>query len=140
MSTLSRGKPLLVPLVIAGLGAMTVASAQTTSSPFAKKAKKQAWETEAPSVPAPTSSPGTSPEASSPYSGAVDVEIYDAPASNPLQDSARRQINESAASPEAPLYNYQPRSESPYAAPKTIDGEGLAGAAPKAPISSSEPY
>ena len=40
------GKSLLVPLVISGLGVMTVASAQTVSSPFSKTTKKQAWETE----------------------------------------------------------------------------------------------
>jgi hypothetical protein len=102
MPVLFRGKSLIVPLVIAGLGAMTVASAQTASSPFAKKTKKQAWETETPPAPAPA--PVSTPPVSSPYSGAVGVEIYEAPvsnslpSSNPLQDSARRQIKDSAAS------------------------------------------
>jgi len=51
MSGPFRGKSLLVPLVISGLGIMTVASAQTSGSPFAKKTKKQAWEIEAPAPP-----------------------------------------------------------------------------------------
>jgi len=48
MSGFSSGKTFIVPTIILGLGAMTVASAQTASSPFAKKTKKQAWETAAP--------------------------------------------------------------------------------------------
>ncbi|MEP3889113.1 MAG: porin [Hellea sp.] len=145
MPVLIRGKSLIVPLVITGLGAMTVASAQTAGSPFAKKTKKQAWETETP-APAPT----PAPPVSSPYSGAVDVEIYGAPVSNPLpssnplppsnplQDSARRQMKDSAASSSS--YTYQPTSSSTYEESKTYGGDALAGAAPKASTTSSEPY
>lgn len=146
MPTLFRGKSLLVPLVITGLGAMTVASAQTTSSPFAKKAKTQAWETEAPKVPdaapMPTSVP-SSPQPS-PYSGAVDVEIYDAPASNPLQDSARRQIKDGSVftptASEVTTYDYQPAVKSSYSGSTTYGQDDLAGAAPKPSTASSEPY
>jgi len=45
MSGFIREKSYLVPWVILGLGAMTVASAQTSNSPFASKVKKKAWET-----------------------------------------------------------------------------------------------
>jgi len=134
-----RGKSLIVPLVITGLGAMTVASAQTVSSPFAKKAKKQAWETAAPAVPAAVTPPATV----SPFSGAVDVEIYDAPATSPLQDSARRQIKSQSA-PAATSNDYQPSAKSSYTGSNSDTGNALAGAAPKAApsqvISSSEPY
>ena len=104
MSAAFRGKSLIVPLVITGLGAMTVASAQDSiSSPFAKKAKKQAWETELPAPPSensfqnpqPITAPITAP-VTSPYAGPSTVEIYEAPASNPLQDSAKRQIQGTA--------------------------------------------
>ena len=134
MPQMFRGKSLLVPLVITGLGAMTVASAQTVSSPFAKKAKKQAWETEAPTVPAPVAAPATT----SPYSGAVDVEIFEPPATTPLQDSARRQIESKSAAP-ASSYDYQLPAKSSYSSSEGYGAEDLAGAAPKA-TSSSEPY
>lgn len=123
MSVSFRGKSLIVPLVITGLGAMTVASAQTTGSPFAKKTKKQAWEVEEP-VPAPASTPTPVPSVSAP-------QIYPPAAANPLQDSAKRQIQERAA-PAAPSYDYQPVSQSPFAPKSTYEGDNLAGAAPKA--------
>jgi len=99
-----KGKSLIMPLVIAGLGAMTVASAQdVVSSPFAKKTKKQAWETDdhIPAAPAPQapSTPVTSPYASPNRT----IGPYDAPVTNPLQESAQRQI-------ESTTYNYQPKS------------------------------
>ena len=103
MSGTFRGKSLLVPLVISGLGVMTVASAQTTSSPFAKKAKKQAWETAEdviPSVPAaPSVSVPSAPieaSTSSPFAGSSAVEIYESPPVNSIQESAKRQIEGAA--------------------------------------------
>ena len=53
MSIMLNGKTYLAPLVILSSGVMTVASAQTSGSPFANKAKKKAWETAAPSIPTP---------------------------------------------------------------------------------------
>ena len=135
MPHMFRGKSLLVPLVITGLGAITVASAQTVSSPFAKKAKKQAWETEdtlpsAPSVTVPTA-PSTS---SSPYAGSYsDVEIYDTPvSSNPLQESAQRQIESSS-------YNYQPESKPATYGTPSYGETDLAGGSPSV-TSDSAPY
>jgi len=147
MPHIFRGKTLLVPLVLTGLGAMTVASAQTAGSPFAKKAKKQAWETE---DVAPTT-PVAAPAAKSPYSGTTDVEIYDAPKRRtPLQDSAQRQL-ESKSGPssvsDAPSYSYQPEAKSAYGSASNYDEDKLAGETPKAAsktvpkaTASSEPY
>ncbi len=130
MSGTFRGKSLLVPLVISGLGVMTVASAQTESSPFAKKTKKQAWETEAPlppseDIPSISSAPIAAPTAS-PYLGSTDVEIYEAPPASPLQESAKRQIEGSA-------YDYTPKAKD---AVPSYSGDALAGGAP---VTSSEP-
>jgi len=127
MSRTVRGKSLIVPLVISGLGVMTVASAQTASSPFAKKTKKQAWETEdvAPSIPTPPSAPKAAPT-SSPYTGSSNVKIYEAPASNPLQESAQRQI-------EGATYDYTPKAMDDIS---SYSGDTLAGGTAKA---SSEP-
>ena len=61
MSSLLNSKIYLIPLVIVGLGVMTVASAQTSGSPFSSKKKKQAWEVD--TAPAPRSNG---------YSGALD--------------------------------------------------------------------
>ena len=118
-----KGKSLIMPLVIAGLGAMTVASAQdVVSSPFAKKTKKQAWETDdhIPAAPAPQapSTPVTSPYASPNRT----IGPYDAPVTNPLQESAQRQI-------ESTTYNYQPKSAPVYGSP-TYNDDVMAGAAP----------
>ncbi|WP_026942835.1 porin [Hellea balneolensis] len=130
MPTHFRGKSLIVPLVISGLGVMTVATAQTTSSPFAKKTKKQAWETED-SVPSAPAAPSSIAPSSSSYS---DVEIFDepltvTPSTNSLQDTARNQIESSS-------YNYQPKTESTYGSKtygsKTYGSEELAGSAPAA--------
>jgi len=123
MSGTFRGKSLLVPLVISGLGVMTVASAQTVSSPFAKKTKKQAWETQAP-APSPVTIPQTPqpmPQpAPSPYSGYDNVGTYQAPASSPLQESAQRQIQGSP-------YDYSPKRVDSVS---SYSGETLAGSAP----------
>ena len=133
MSGTFRGKSLLVPLVISGLGVMTVASAQTTSSPFAKKAKKQAWETAEdviPSVPAAPSvsipSAPTVPSApieastSSPFAGSSAVEIYESPPVNSIQESAKRQI-------EGAAYDYTPKAVDNVS---SYSGDALAGGAP----------
>ena len=123
MSGTFRGKSLLVPLVISGLGVMTVASAQTVSSPFAKKTKKQAWETQAP-APSPVTIPQTpqpmTQPAPSPYSGYDNVGTYQAPASSPLQESAQRQIQGSP-------YDYSPKRVDSVS---SYSGETLAGSAP----------
>ena len=77
MSSLLNSKIYLIPLVIVGLGVMTVASAQTSGSPFSSKKKKQAWEVDTPSAPR-----------SNGYSGALDrlpaqnVPVNTAPSSN----------------------------------------------------------
>ena len=77
MSSLLNSKIYLIPLVIVGLGVMTVASAQTSGSPFSSKKKKQAWEVNTP--PAPRSNS---------YSGSLDrlptqnVPVNTAPSSN----------------------------------------------------------
>ena len=128
MSGTFRGKSLLVPLVISGLGVMTVASAQTVGSPFAKKTKKQAWETDAPAPPSentllksqPIAAPVTS---SSPYSNSSAVEIYEAPASSSLQESARRQIQGTA-------YEYSPKAvegASSYSSDALVGGTPTSG-------------
>ena len=127
MSGTFRGKSLLVPLVISSLGVMTVASAQTVSSPFSKKTKKQAWETEVPALPTendvqntqPVTAPMTAPT-TSPYVGSSAVEIYEAPASSPLQDSAKRQIQGTA-------YDYSPKT---IDGGPTYSGNTLAGGSP----------
>ncbi len=128
MATHFRGKSLIVPLVISGLGVMTVASAQTASSPFAKKTKKQAWETEESVTPAPAV-PNTP--------SYTDVEIFDAPltvspVTNPLQESAQRQI-------ESSTYNYQPKTERTYGS-KTYGSEELVGGAPVSSSASGDYY
>ncbi len=66
MPGLISAKTFWVPVVIAGLGAMTVASAQTSGSPFAVKKKKQAWETPAPVTPAPAVPSYTEPSYTGP--------------------------------------------------------------------------
>ena len=126
MSAIFRGKTLLVPLVITGLGVMTVASAQTVSSPFAKKAKKQAWETDVPTAPVPQSVPTvTSPQS------------YPPAATNSFQESAKQQLQQYEA-PKATPYNYQPSVQSPVTANPAYNTDTLAGAAPAAaPISSN---
>ena len=129
MSGTFRGKSLLVPLVISGLGIMTVASAQTVGSPFAKKTKKQAWETEAPAPPPEDliqTGPSIAAPASTPYSGAANVGVYQPQARNPLQESAQRQIQGSA-------YDYNPKPMNDISA---YSGETLAG---RAPSVASEP-
>ena len=123
MTTSFKGKSLIMPLVIVGLGAITVASAQdVVGSPFAKKSKKQAWEIDdtAPTTPvaAPSSAPVVSPYASPNRA----IEIFDAPTNNPLQQSAQRQI-------ESTTYNYQPKSAPVYGSP-TYNDDVMAGAAP----------
>jgi predicted porin len=123
-----RGTSLLVPLVISGLGVMTVASAQTASSPFAKKTKKQAWETEdvapsvppAPTIPSAPAAPMSAP-VSSPYMGANDVGTYAPPPVNSLQESAKQQIQSSA-------YDYSPNTIS---GTSRYSGDSLAGGAPQ---------
>jgi len=133
MSGTFRGKSLLVPLVISGLGVMTVASAQTVSSPFAKKTKKQAWETEAPAPPAadiPQEVQPIATPAPSPYSGPSAVEIYEAPASNPLQESAKRQIQGTA-------YDYTPKATTN---PSSYNGDTLAGGSPETAAKPSAYY
>lgn len=125
MSGTFRGKSLLVPLVISGLGIMTVASAQTVSSPFAKKTKKQAWETDAP-LPQPENIIQIAPQigvpTSTPYSAPANVGVYQPLASSPLQESAQRQIQGSA-------YDYNPK---PMTGISSYSGETLAGSAPSA--------
>jgi len=127
MSALFRGKTLIAPLVIIGLGAMTVASAQTVGSPFAKKNKKQAWETD---VPVPSPAPVLAPNTGS-YPAA--------PAANPFQESARRQIQE-RATPAASPYMYQPNPQSSVGGNTSYNGNGLAGAAPTQPVNGSAYY
>ena len=131
MAALFKGKSLIVPLVITGLGAMTVASAQDSiSSPFAKKAKKQAWETED-IVPAPTPLPAAAPTPTvSPYaSPETTIEIYDTPSTNPFQESAKRQI-ENGSGAESSSYTYEPKSN-PILGSATYNDDVMAGAAPK---------
>ena len=117
MSGTFKGKSLLVPLVISGLGVMTVASAQTVSSPFAKKTKKQAWETDVvapPASPAPVPAAPSAPYSPPPSTGYSAPKIptqYNAPASNPLQESARRQIQ---GSPYAVSYTHLTLPTTPY--------------------------
>ena len=135
MSAIFRGKTLLVPLVITGLGVMTVASAQTVSSPFAKKAKKQAWETDAPG---PALAPTPAPRAA-PAPRAMPTFQNPQPVASPLQESARRQLKEYSAPASTP-YNYQPKSQSPFASNQNAyGGENLAGAAPAAASSAYYP-
>jgi len=125
MTTSFKGKSLIMPLVIAGFGAMTVASAQdVVNSPFAKKTKKQAWETDdpIPTAPAPAPQAPSTPVISPYASPNTTIEIYDAPVTNPLQESAQRQI-------ESTTYNYQPKSAPVYGSP-TYNDDVMAGAAP----------
>ena len=125
MSGTFKGKSLLVPLVISGLGVMTVASAQTVSSPFAKKTKKQAWETDVvapPASPAPVPAAPSAPYSPPPSTGYSAPKIptqYNAPASNPLQESARRQIQGSP-------YDYTPKATQGLS---SYSGDALAGGA-----------
>ena len=121
MSGTFRGKSLLVPFVISGLGIMTFASAQTVSSPFAKKTKKQAWETDAPAAIPSAPQPMTAP-APTPYSGAAHRGVYQPQAGNSLQESAQRQIQGTA-------YHYNPK---PKNGMSSDSGETLAGSTPKA--------
>ncbi len=51
MTSSFRPSSLIIPAILAAMGTMTVASAQS-ASPFAKKNKKQAWEIEHPTQPA----------------------------------------------------------------------------------------
>jgi len=133
MAALFKGKSFIVPLVITGLGAMTVASAQDiVSSPFAKKTKKQAWEVEDTVPTTPVAAPSSAPVVSPYASPNTTIEIYDAPTTNPLQESAQRQI-------ESTTYNYQPKSAPVYGS-ATYNDDVMAGAAPKAVISNESYY
>ena len=130
MSGTFRGKSFLVPLVISGLGVMTVASAQTAGSPFAKKSKKQAWEVgETPPSPAQPTAPSVpiAAPSSPPLSGSA--ETYKAPVSNPFQESAKRQIESSS-------YDYTPKAAEDLS---SFSGDRLAGSAPK-PGAEPKPY
>jgi len=71
MSVMLKSKTYLVPLVITGLGAITVASAQTSGSPFSSKKKTQAWETAPAPVSNPLPAPSTFSRPTETYSGAV---------------------------------------------------------------------
>jgi len=136
MPQLFRGKSLLIPLVISGLGVMTVASAQTASSPFAKKTKKQAWETDL-----PAQTPNPAPE---PVRVPTPPAYQAPPAANSLQDSARRQIQsrqiQGQAAPSGTPYNYQPKPQSTYVRKNSHDSNSLAGGLPSAPPVSSDYY
>jgi len=99
MSGFISEKGYLVPLVIIGLGAMTVATAQTSSSPFANKAKKKAWETVAPTSPQ---------QPSSQYSGPLQgTPIPQAPTYTPQSGAYKYQ------GPTAPQTYSQPTNSQP---------------------------
>lgn len=107
---------------------MTVASAQTVSSPFAKKTKKQAWETETPAAPTPQPTP------------TIAQPQYRAPAAvNTLQDSARQQIQHRTA-PVATPYNYQPNPQGTVTDSPAYNTDVLAGAPPAETPASSAYY
>jgi len=109
MSGFIREKSYLVPWVILGLGAMTVASAQTSNSPFASKVKKKAWETTAPVTPHPA--PAQYPP--SQYSGPLRSPTGQRPATLDYTQQAPSSVPQSDYTPNAGVYNYQAPSAVP---------------------------
>lgn len=110
MSSILNGKTYLIPLVIIGLGAMTVASAQTSGSPFSSKKKKQAWELDTTTV--------TTSENTENYSGAL--------------DRISTQKTPVIASPVSSNYTYSPPTKSAptYESSTTRASDYLVGARP----------
>ena len=143
MAAILNGKIYWAPVILAGLGVMTVASAQTSGSPFASKKRVQAWETQAPAAPspapyqapqpAPTYSPNTAASQSGGYSGA-------------LQNLPPAQPRSIAPAPSnAPVganYNYVPSATPPagYSPGYSAPSDNLAGARPSyAPKVAAQP-
>lgn len=134
MSAILNGKTYLVPLVILGLGAMTVATAQTSNSPFANKAKKKAWEVAEPVVSAPqyqpqypTSQP-SAPQSTAPsYSGPLNPGAYNYTAPAPQQQSDFSQAQDYA--PQSGSYEYSARQS--YSSQQGYSDQNLAGGAPQ---------
>ena len=142
MSTMLNGKTYIVPLVILGLGAMTVATAQTSNSPFANKAKKKAWEVAEPVVStsqypaARTSPPQTAPSS---YSGPLNSGGYNYTAPTVQQQPDFSQAQDYDYAPQPGTYN-TPTSQD-YSNPSLAGGSTSSGAyypgrsqAPAAPI------
>lgn len=138
MSFLLNGKTYLIPLVISGLGAMTVASAQTSGSPFSSKKAKQAWETidpspiSAPRVNLPTASPDIVPNTSifSNGSSSSPVESY----SGALDGISSEVISSNSVSGNIPSvsgsnYTYTP-AQTPSIGFEGVPSDSLAGARP----------
>jgi len=125
MSTMFIGKTYWVPLVIAGLGAMTIASAQTVGSPFASKKAKQAWEVESPVTTGGIARPST-PSGHTGYSGALDrIPSHNTPVNNPVNRA-----------PVSSGYTYRPPAK-PAPNFENVTSDNLYGARPTAPSSSS---
>ena len=147
MSAIINGKIYWVPVIMAGLGVMTVASAQTSGSPFANKKRVQAWETQAPAAPspspipvpyqAPQSTPTYSPNTSAGPTGSYSGALQNLPA-------AKRQVPAPAPSsaPVGANYNFSPPATPPAGFDAGYSGtsDNLAGARPSyAPSASSQP-
>lgn len=140
MSAILNGKTYLLPLVILGLGAMTVASAQTSGSPFANKAKKKAWEVAEPVVSAPqyqpqypTSQPSAPQNATPSYSGPLNSGAYNYTAPAPQQQPVFSQYQDYA--PQSGSYEYSApqeyTSQGGYPNQQVHSDQSLAGGAPQ---------
>ena len=133
MSSFLNGKTYLFPLVITGLGAMTVASAQTSGSPFSSKKAKQAWETidpspiSAPSVNIPSSSPDIVPNTSIFTNGSSSgsVESY----SGALDGISSPKTSVDTPSIGGSNYTYTP-AKAPSVSFEGVPSDSLAGARP----------
>lgn len=111
MSLILNGKTYVVPLVILGLGVMTVASAQTSTSPFANKVKKKAWETAAPSVPTPSTSQYNNPFKPTANQIPSQIPSQTLPVRSPHTNSS---YTPDSSVPNPRAYNYQtPASNAP---------------------------
>ena len=103
-------KSVWAPAILIGLGAITVASAQTSNSPFASKSKTKAWET----VPTPATSPQPAPLPQGYQPGTYQAPTYQAPSSSYTAPQTTPQAPSYQSFESAPsagsAYNYQPQS------------------------------
>ena len=129
-------KSIWFPALLTGLGAITVASAQTSNSPFASKSKAKAWET-APAPAAPTQSyPAPTYQAPT-----YQAPSYPAPAAQPSYPAPSYQApSYSAPTSNGAAYNYEPQS-APYSAAPSYNNELAGGtySAPAAPATTYQP-
>ena len=124
-------KSIWFPVILTGLGAIGVASAQTSNSPFASKSKAKAWET----APAPAAQTPSYP-APSYQAPSYQAPTYQVPAPQPSYQAPTYQ----APTSNGAAYTYEPQS-APYSAAPSYNNELAGGAynAPAAPATTYQP-